>query len=206
MVWITLQAHKFWTDKFLGIVRLKFNLDNLETPQDPVTLQLAPAQELGANSAVIASFVGTKPLSKPTDETYLPWPEYVQDSGTWQLEKPSRPSSGAPAESLTKTDEATEAKPEPKKHKKKKAKRSHDTSETKVEVPTLSVETSDGGKHTERSASTEESESKTKDKKADQTEHPLGRSKKWKDKDDQLEKTGFVVIQGGTLSFDASEK
>lgn len=52
------EAHKFWSDKFLGIVRLKFNLDKLETPQEPVTLQLVPPQPLGSNTAVIASFVG----------------------------------------------------------------------------------------------------------------------------------------------------
>jgi hypothetical protein len=53
------------SDKFLGIVRLKFNLDNLETLAEPVTLQLAPPQS-GANSASIASYVGEAPLGSDT--------------------------------------------------------------------------------------------------------------------------------------------
>lgn len=46
---------------------------------------------------------------------------------------------------------------------------------------------------------TTKSKTKGEEKKTDQEEHPLGRSKKWKDKDDQLQSVPFVVIQGGTL-------
>lgn len=40
-------------------------------------------------------------------------------------------------------------------------------------------------------------ETKTESKKNDRGEHPLGSSRKWKDKDEELQSAAFVIIQGG---------
>jgi len=191
------EKNTIFFDKFLGIVKLKLNMDNLKKTPIKETFQILAAKTNTVTPGLLTASVVYK-SNKPEEKK----PETKPEEKKLDTKKPDETPETKPEEKKLDTkkpdEKKTEKKPEEKKLEDDKTKPAEDKDAKKrPEKPEDKKPKKKVPPPVETPVATPVAEIDEDEAVVKTDVHPLSKSKKWNDKDQELKDKTFVVIQGG---------